>query len=281
MKNLKVFLLMSLLVPAISMAKTFTNEEHGYTIDIDDGYRVTRGDDVTFFESEDRSRIIIVINRPGLTDEMAWDNITRGHQDQNIAIVADAESKQKKIEVEHGKAVLIDVKGVFERKLIKGVAGGYTGDDGQGLVVLVSATESAWDEFAPEAEKITASVKFIAYRPALSASEWYPELSGTRLTYRGAVDGQRRRENLNLCSDGSFLHRMTFSAMRESDSAANMGYSTKTRSGIWEVVDDDGNSRLLLFYNDGPNESAIIEKRDGRIFLDGRYYDKLRKNRCR
>jgi hypothetical protein len=274
-----IWLLIFFMVPAISTAQTFTNENHGYSIEIDDSYQVTRNVGVTFFESNDNGTSVIVKNWPGLTEEVAKDYLLQGYQDETMAIVATSDIKE--IDIEDGKGMMVDVQGVFDRKLMKGVAAGYIGNEGQGIIILVSTAEENWGKFAPEAEKVTASIKFIEYSAGPSARDWYYMLAGTRLSLRGTSDDRRRREDLYLCSDGSFRHRLSSSAMKESDSGSAFGFSTKTRSGSWQVIDDKDKSRLVLFYSDGGEESTIIEDRNGQTILNGQRYYMMRNNRCR
>ena len=261
------------------MAQTFTNEDHGYSIEIGDSYRVTRDIGVTYFESKDDDNRVIVKNWPGLTEAMAKDYLLRGYQDEGMAIVATSDIEE--IKMEEGKGLMVDVLGIFDRKLMKGVVAGYIGNGGQGIIMLVSAAEQNWDKFAPEAEHITSSLKFIEYGTGPSSRDWYYMLSGTRLSLRGTANDRRRKEDLYFCGDGSFRHRLSASAVEESDSGSAFGFSTKTRSGSWRVIDDEDKSRLVLLYSDGSEESAIIEDRNGQTILNGQRYYMMRNNRCR
>jgi hypothetical protein len=74
---------------------------------------------------------------------------------------------------------------------------------------------------------------------------------------------------------------MSSAAVRGHDSGASVGFSGRTRSGSWDVVDDDGNSRLVMQYADGREKSAIIEDRDGQTLLDGQRFYMMRNSRCR
>ena len=267
------------MIPAISVAQTFTNEDHGYSIDIDDSYQVIRDIGVTYFESKNADNSVIVKNWPGLTEAMAKEYLLRGYQDEAIAVVATGDIKA--VNIEDGKGMMVDVQGIFDRKLMKGVAAGYIGNNGQGIIVLVTALEENWDKFAPEAEKMAASLKFVEYGPGPSSRDWYYMLAGTRLSLRGTSYDRRRKEDLYFCSDGSFRHRLSASSEEESDLGSSFGFSTKTRSGSWQVVDDKDKSRLVLLYSDGGEESAIIEDMNGQTILNGQRYYMMRNNRCR
>jgi hypothetical protein len=278
-KNGLTTLLLLFCVPAVIWAQTFTNDEYGYSIEVDDSLHLTRNNNATYFRSKDSGRIVIIRNWPGLDADTAREYLQQGYQDERIAFVSASEPEE--INVENGKGLLVDIQGVIERRLMKGVAGSYIGNNGQGMVLVVAGSSEDWDKLTPMAQEITASIKFIDAVKGPDARDWYYMLAGTRLSSRGASDDKSRREDLSLCSDGGFQHRISASAMNESDSGSAFGHSTKTRSGTWRVVDDGGNSRLLLLYNDGRDESAIIENRSGQIYLDGRRYHKLRKSNCR
>jgi hypothetical protein len=277
--QLKAWLFMAFIYTVASTAHAYTDDDLGYSIDIDNGYQVNRMYGTTMFESNDSDNVVIIKNWPGLTRDMAGEYLVNGYQNETMAIVATGDIEQQK--VENGSGLLVDVLGIFERKLRRGLAAGFIGDNGQGMVVLVSAPDEDWDAFESEAKKIAASVRFIEPLAGPDAHDWYLMLAGTRLSLRFASNDERRREDLYFCSDGSFVHRLSTSAMKDSESGAAFGFSTETGSGSWKVVDGDGDSRLMLLYSDGGEESAIIEDRDGRAYLDGRRYTIMRNNRCR
>ena len=273
-------LVLVLLAPALVWAKTFTNEDYGYTIDIDDRYELGRNDSATHFRSKDHEAVIIIRNWPGVDAETLKDYLHYGYQDARIAITADGQLEE--ISLDQGKGYVIDIKGVIDRRPMKGLAGGFVGNGGQGLVVVVSGPEQSWDQLVSAARQMTASVKFIDFKPGPDVRDWHQMLAGSRLSFRGEVNQDRRvRDDLNLCGDSSFRHRISSSAIRDSDSGSTIGHSAKTRSGRWRVVEEEGVTRLLLHYSDGRDESAVIEFTEGRIYIDGRHYHRLRKGGCR
>ncbi len=278
-KNNFTTLMLLFCVPALTWAQTFTNDEYGYSIEVDDSFQLTRNNNATYFRSKDSDRIVIIKNWPGLDADTARDYLQQGYQDEHIALVPVSEPEE--INAENGKGLLIDIQGVIERKLMKGVAGSYIGNDGQGIVLVVAGSSEDWDKLASMAQEITASIKFIDGVRGPDARDWYNMLTGARLSLRGASNDKSRREDLDLCSDGGFLHRMSTSALNESDSGSVFGFSAKTRSGSWEIIDDAGKSRLLLHYSNGREESAIIEDRNGQAFLDDQRFYMTRNNRCR
>ena len=280
MKNKCFTLIFVLFAPALVSAETFTNDEFGYTIDIDDSYQLGRNDDATYFRSKQNDSVIIIRNWPGLDEDTAKNYLTQGYQDARMAMVPAGELEETA--VDDGKGFLVDIKGIVERRPIKGIAGGFVGNKGQGMVVVFSGPEEGWDKLAPLVKQSAASIKFIDFKPGPDARDWYYILSGSRLSFRGKVDDDRRvREDLNLCRDGRFLHRISSSAIQDSALGSSFGHSAKSRSGVWEVIVEDGTSKLHLHYNDGRNESAVIEDRSRRIFIDDRPYSRLRKNSCR
>jgi hypothetical protein len=273
-----LFLVLS--APAIISAKTFTNNEFGYSIEIDDGYQLRRNDGASYFRSEQDGGHVVIRNWPGLDLETARSYLQEGYQDARLAVVPDGEVKE--MAVGEGKGYLVNIKGIAERRPIRGVAGAFVGDKGQGMIVVFTGPEEDWDKLATAAESVAASVKFVESKSAPLSPDWYRMLAGTRLSFRGKVGDDRNvREYLNLCADGYFLHRISSSAVRDSESGSSIGHSRKTRSGVWRVVDEDETDRLMLQYNDGRDVSGVIESRDGKIYIDGRHYTRLRKNSCR
>ncbi|MGD8933460.1 MAG: hypothetical protein PVF35_01670 [Gammaproteobacteria bacterium] len=279
MNRTGLLLMLALFFSASSMAKTFINEDYGYTIEVDDSYQLTRNDDVTYFSDETGKRLIAIKNWPGLTEEAARDYIQHGYQDENVAIVASGDAEE--LTLEKGKGLLVDVQGVVERKLIKGITGGFVGDDGQGLIVLFSGPAAEWGKLAAMAKQATTSIRFVAYDAGMSAIDWFHMLAGTRLSLRGTSSDNSRREDLYFCSDGSFKHRVQRSSSQQFDTGSAFGFAAKSKSGLWTVVDKDGTSRIMLRYSDGREESALLEDRNGRTFLDGQRYYMMPNHRCR
>ena len=267
------------LVPAISFAELFTNDEYGYSIEVDEQFQITRNDSATFFKSSQGESAIVIKNWSGLDQVTAKNYLQQGYQDSHIAMVPDGELEE--VSITDGKGFLIDVKGVIDVQSMKGKVGGFVGNGGQGMIVLFAVPEESWDAMAPAIEQMLASINFVELRAGPSVRDWFYMLAGSRLIHRGVVDGRSQREYLNLCSGGDFIHRRLSSAARDSDSGSTFGHSAGSRSGLWEVVDHDGVTRLVLQYNDGRNESAAIELVGGQIYLDGRRYTRLRKSSCR
>ena len=279
MAKINLTALLLLLVPLVVPAQTFTSEKYGYSIEVDDSFQLTQNNHATYFRSKDNDGVVIIKNWPGLDEDTAKDYLLLGYQDERIAIVS--ANQPEEINVENGKGYLVNIQGVIDRKLMQGIAGSYIGNDGQGMVVVISAPGDAWNKLEPVAKKIAASVKFIEYRAGPNAEDWYYMLAGTRLSLRGSANDTRRREDIYFCSDGSFRHRISKSANRELDAGSTFGFSARSRTGSWKVVDDAGKSRLILRYGDGREQSAIIEDRNGQTFLDDQRYYMMKNHRCR
>lgn len=274
-----VLLYLLIFIPLVSFAQTYSNDNYGYSIEIDEAYQLIRDNGAAYFRSKDNDSAVIIKNWTGVDEASAHDYLLQGYQNEILAIVPVSEPEE--IKVDNGKGFLVDIQGVVERKLVKGLAGVFIGDNGQGIVVLVSGSSDDWEKLAPVAKKTAASVKFgeVSARP--SAEDWYYMLAGTRLSLRGSENDVRQREDVYFCSDGRFKHRMSSSASRDFDYGSTYGFSTRTRSGSWWVMDDAGNSRVVLRYDNGREQSAIIEDRNGQTFLDDQRYYMMRNNRCR
>jgi hypothetical protein len=278
-KNSFLCALALVVFPAVSWAQVFTNDVYGYSIEVDDGFELVRNDHATYFRSKDNDSVIIIKNWPDLDEAVAKDYLHHGYQDERFAIVPVTEPEA--IEMTEGKGLLVDAMAIIERKLMKGIAGAFIGAQGQGMVVVIMGANEDWEKLAPVAKSTTGSIGFIELRAGPDARDWYYMLAGTRLSLRGTATDRGRREDIYFCGDGSFQHRMTSTGVREHDSGSSFGFSGRTRSGSWEVVDDGGDSRLELRYSNGREKSAVIEDRDGQTLLDGQRFYMMRNSRCR
>ena len=274
----KIWLFMAFIMMVAARAQAYTDDELGFSIDIDENYQVSRQYDVTRFTSAGSDNVVIIKNWPGLTQEMARDYLLSGYQDGVIAVVATGDVNEQ--QVENGMGLLVDVTGIIQRRLMKGLAAAFVGKDGQGMVLLAVAAENEWDKFKSEAEQIASSVVFKQPSAGPDARDWFYMLAGKSFSFRGGSSDTKRREELHLCSDSGFKHRLASSSMQDSDTGSSFGFSSKSKSGYWEVVDVDGGSRLVLHYGDGSEESAMIEDKAGRFYLDGRRYIIERSQYC-
>jgi len=159
--------LLLLFVPLAASAQTFTNDEYGYSVEVDDSFQLTQNNHATYFRSDDNDSVVIIKNWPGLDDDTARDYLQQGYQDERIALVSVNEPEE--INVDNGKGLQVDIQAIIDRKLMQGIAASYIGNNGQGMVVVISASSDNWDKLAPVAQKIAASVKFSEYSAGRNA----------------------------------------------------------------------------------------------------------------
>lgn len=263
--------------PLATTGQVFSNAQFGYSIELDDRYQLTTNNDITFFRS-DNSGVVIIKNWPGLSEETARDYMQQGYQDERLAIVAEGEPEV--VALDNGKSLLVDIEGIHERKRIKGIAGSFIGNAGQGMVVLVSAEKADWNQVKQEAERVLASVSFSKAASHHSARDWWYMLAGNRLVRRDISGGKQLKEDIEFCGNGIFYHRIAYSDVKHGDQGSFMGFSRKQKSGRWRVIDHEDSATLLLRYVDGREERTNIEDRMGQTFIDGQRYYMLRSNRC-
>ena len=272
------FLILLCMLPQLVSAQTFTNEQYGYSIELDDRYQLSKNTDAGFFRSNN-SGVVIIKNWPGLTEEVLRDYLQQGYQDEVIALVSEGEPET--VSVENGKGLLVDIEGIVERKRIKGVAGGYYGESGQGLVVLVSAQPHDWEQVEQEAGNILASVKLGEAVSHFDARDWWYMLAGTRLVRRDSAAGNQVGDDIAFCGDGGFYRRISYSSAAHGNSGSYIGFRHKQKSGDWYVISDDKDKPILVLRDRHNRENHIsIEDRMGQTFLDGQRYFMLRNDRC-
>jgi hypothetical protein len=271
--------LIALAAPWHARAETDVCEGNGYRLQIGDGFQVQRKDaEFCTYRSGDDA-VIVLMDWPGLSRETIEAFIDDGYRTGKITLTKHGELRQ--ISTAGGTSYLANVAGIFRNKPIEGVAGGFVGENGQGVAVLISSVADKWAEFEKQANAIIKSIEFTDLEPRVDALEWRRMLSGAGLSYREISESGDVRKDYFFCSDGRFHSSTKRSEHAGGDGATMFGFSTSRNSGDWDVKAVQGSPQIVLYYSNGRESRAGIEDRDGEIWIDGKRYNVIENSRCR
>lgn len=268
-----------LAAPLHARAEAKVCEGNGYRFEIGDGFEVQRKNDeiCTYRSGEDA--IIMLKDWPGLNRAMIENIVDHGFQTGSVALEKHGELHQ--LSTAGGTGYLANVAGSFQGRAIEGIAGGFVGEGGQGVAVLISSLSDKWSEYEKQANAVIESIEFTRVSPQAGARQWQQVLSGSGLSYRDVSENGDTQENYYFCSDGRFHSSTRHSEHAGGDGNTMYGFSNSRDSGEWDVLTVQGATQLVLYYNNGREKRANIEDRDGETWIDNTRYHVIENRRCR
>lgn len=271
--------LLALTAPLHVRAEADVCEGNGYRLEVGDGFQVKRknAEMCSYHAGEDA--IILLKDWPGLSRDVIEAFVDNGYQSDDIALLKHGELRQ--ISTAGGAGYLASITGIVRNRAVEGLAGGFVGEDGQGVAVLLSSVADKWGDFEKQANAVIESIEFTEVKQHVGAPEWQRMLSGTGLSYREFSEHGDTRENYYFCSDGRFYQNSARSEHAGDDNATMFGFSNSRDSGEWGIRTVQGRTQLVLYYGNGRENWANIEDRDGETWIDDSRYYMIENRRCR
>lgn len=252
---------------------------NGYSMAVGNDFQVRRKDvEICSYRSGDDA-VILLKDWPGLSKDDIEAFVDRGYQSTDIALHKRGELQQ--ISTAGGSGYLAAVAGIVDDRAVEGIAGGFVGDSGQGVAVLISSVSDKWSEFEKRADAVIESIEFTEFKPRIGAHEWRQMLSGAGLSQREISEYGETRENYYFCGDGRFNYSSSHSEHAGGDGGEMFGFSSSRASGEWELRTVQGRTQLVLYYSSGRERRAIIEDREGETWIDDTRYYMIENSRCR
>jgi len=273
------FVLLALTAPLHARAEADVCEGNGYRLQVGENFRVERKDsEICAYRSADDA-VVVLRDWPGLSREKIQAFIDDGYRTGKLTLAERGELRQ--ISTAGGSGYLAKVAGTVRDKDVEGVAGGFVGEAGQGVAVLISSAADKWGEYEKQANAIIESIEFTEFKQPIDARAWRRMLSGTGLSYRDLSEGADVRRDYYFCSDGRFHSSTKRSEHAGDDGASMFGFSTSRSSGDWDVTTVQGRPQIVLYFSNGRESRAGIEDRDGETWINGKRYYMTENNRCR
>lgn len=279
-KTAVTFLVLLVLAAAISSrAEADICKGNGYSMEVGSDFLVRRKDgELCSYRSGDDA-VILLQDWPGLGKGVIEAFVDSGYRAAGITLNRHSELRQ--IITAGGSGYLADVEGIVDNRAVKGIAGGFVGDNGQGVAVLIASVSDRWDEFEKQANAVIESIEFTEFVPQIGAREWRRMLSGAGLSLREDSERGETREDYYFCGDGRFIYHSARAGHAGGDGGVMFGFSSSSESGDWELRKVRGRTQLVLYYGNGRERRANIEDRDGETWINGVRYFMIENNRCR
>jgi hypothetical protein len=274
-----VFVLIVMIAPIQVRAEADVCEGNGYRLEIGSEFEVQRKDAEICSYRKGEDAVILLKDWPGLSKVAIEDFVDNGHYPEEIAMHQRGELRQ--ISTAGGTGYLARVSGTFRNKAVEGVAGGFVGEKGQGVAVLIASAADKWNELEKQADAVIESIEFTEFEKRMNVRMWDQMLAGTGLSHRQFSEQGDTQEDYFFCSDGHFYSTSKKSRHASGDGNTMFGFSNSRNSGEWELKTVPGGTQLVLYYNNGRESRASIEDRDGETWVDGTRYYMIENNRCR
>ncbi|CAN0126859.1 unnamed protein product, partial [Chrysoparadoxa australica] len=111
-----------------------------------------------------------------------------------------------------------------------------------------------------------------------NVAQWKAKFQNVRLTYMDSYSsngggGYSSEEVIDLCAQGYFNFNGSNNISLGTPGSSVAQANDKMGAGKWSVVNENGQSLLVLLYNNGRAAEYQLELRDGKLFMnDYRYF---------
>jgi hypothetical protein len=263
-------------------AANFTDTSFGISIDVDDALsKQPLLRDIQYFKSQDRSASLMIkrIYDLSITD-LVEELRDVGYLDRRDGVDLLINGEPIEANIESWRGLLIPVTGRIRGQRIRGVIGAYSGNDGQGFLVIGSARPEYWAAWDPRMKAMFESVRFVKVDREAMIKKWENLLKGKKLQYKqanatdnatgGMVYGGSAFRDYYLCSDGTVMRKSGSTGQVTGQNMTVYSYGMNRSHGTWRVILSEGAPFLIV--RDGPEQELKLENEGDNILLNGRPY---------
>lgn len=263
-------------------AANFTDTSFGISIDVDDALsKQPLLRDIQYFNSKDRSASLMIKRIHDLTiTDFVEELRDVGYLDNHDGVDLLINGEPIEADIKSGRGLLIPVRGRIRGQLIRGVIGAYSGNDGQGFLVIGTAKPEYWASWEPRMKAMFNSVRFVEVDREAMVKEWENRLKGKKLQYKyanatgnaagGVSYDDPAHRDYNLCSDGSVMHKPVAAGQAPAQNIPVYDYGMNLGSGTWHVIVSEGAPFLIV--RDGPEHELKLEDEHDNFLLNGKPY---------
>jgi hypothetical protein len=263
-------------------AANFTDTSFGISIDVDDALsKQPLLRDIQYFKSSDKSGSLMIKRIHDLTITEFVDEMRDvGYVDHRDGVDLLIAGEPIEANIESGRGLLIPVRGRVRGQPIRGVVGAYSGNDGQGFLVIGTAKPEYWAAWEPRMKAMFESTRFVKIDRGSMVKRWENRLKGKKLQYKhanatdnaagGMVYGGAAYRDYHLCSDGTVMRKSGSVNQVEGQNMTFYSHSTNRSRGEWRVIVSQGEPYLIV--QDGPEQELKLENEGDNFLLNGKPY---------
>jgi hypothetical protein len=191
--------------------------------------------------------------------------------------------------------VAVDLSGTVQADRAKAHAIGLVSPHGGGVFIVAGTSE---EKYGPQYEQVTkqiaASFEFFPSEAPKEAEAWTERFRGRCVAYMksdyssgpsvggfSTGSGWSEKRFLYLFPDGSFQATGSFSGSFDSGGGfGSVNTGPQNQSGAWKVIDQAGQSHLVLEHTGGGRETFALSRQGSQTFLNGRRWFVVSHQEC-
>lgn len=273
-------------------AANFTDPSFGISINVDDALKKQPLErDIQVFKSKDMSGSLVIKRNYDLAiTDFVEDIRGPGYRDDRHNVILRTAGKPFQADIEAGRGLLIPVSGQIVGQQVRGVIGAYSGNNGQGFLVIGTAKPEAWASWEPRLKKMFESVKFVQIDRRAIAKKWQNRLKGKKLQYKqakvtggapagmpgmpgvmpGMYSGGAVQQDYHLCSDGTLMRKSASVGQVAGQNMMVYGRGMNQGRSSWYIDVTSGEPFLVV--REGSEQGLRLESDGDNILLDGDPY---------
>ena len=243
--------------------------------------------------SETQPGMIVVFPHAAATLETLKQGAADGWVDAEDQVNLTAAGQVRQI---GSNGVAVELAGTVQTEKARARAIGLVSPFGSGLFIIAGTAEEKYGpQYAKLADQVAASVEFFKPEVPKEASTWTERFSGRCVAYMKSSyssgpsyggfstgSGWSEKRYLYLFEDGRFQANGSFSGSFDSGGGfGSVGSGPQRQSGTWKVIDQAGQSHLVLEHAGSGRESFKLSRQGTQTFLDGRRWFVVSHQECK
>lgn len=251
--------------------------DYGVSFEIPEGWSAQAEGDYIFMGHTTIPGLMVIFENTAKTSEALKKEALKGIVDEGVSLMPEGDFTINENKVEGYYS------GLFQGTQVKAYAVGLISRVGSGFTAVVLTEKGKLSKVhVQEMNKLVSSVQFSEITGTYSTNQWKKWLIGSQLRYLyssggsdygGGYSGTSQDEQIQLCSNGTFLYYSSSSS--SFDGSGGFGYTqgNDDGNGKYELYGNGGRTYLKLAFNSGNvTEYEVTTNDKDHTLLDGYRY---------